>query len=503
MERQFYIKDISSLFDDVQRSRIFEDQKTMTDLIPLYSITEINQKYEKHKKDKGFDLKYFVLSNFEFLPNKVPQEMEKLPILEHIEKLWDYLTFSAKENIGTLLQLPKSYIVPGGRFKEFFYWDSYFVLLGLQVSGRIEMIENIVENCSYLIQNIGFVPNASRNYFLSRSQPPYFSLMVELLAETLQDDNIYKKYYNSLKKEYDFWTNEEGESIDYSGWKSVKRLIKIPEGGILNRYYDAENSPRPESYLIDIEDNEKRILKSKGTDDRVEFYRSLRSACESGWDFSSRWFADNENIESIETLNISQIDLNCLLWHLEKTLAKASELANDVEMQNFYANRAEQRKNLINKYFWDDEVKIYRDFHIKSKTVIKSEHIASLYPLFVGIASKEQASYMAKVVREKFLHAGGLITTTKQSGQQWDSPNAWAPLQWIGFISMKNYNFLDIAEEIKINWCKNVERVYENTGKLMEKYNALDISQFAGGGEYPNQDGFGWTNGVYQKFKSL
>jgi len=500
MSRQFHIIEINSLFEDVQRSKIFEDQKTMTDLVPIYPISEINSKYEKLKNEENFDLKTFVLSNFEFLSEKVPQKMEKLPILEHLEKLWDYLSYNAKENMGTLLQLPKPYIVPGGRFKEFFYWDSYFVLLGLQVSNRIEMMENIIENCSYLIQDLGFVPNASRNYFLSRSQPPYFSLMIELLAETLQNNDIYKKYYDSLKKEYEFWTNKEGNNINYSGWKVVKRLIKTPEGHILNRYYDSENLPRPESFLIDIENNKRRISNKNNQD---EFYRNLRAACESGWDFSSRWFANGENVESIETLNIAQIDLNCLLWHLEKTLAKTSELINDNENNCFYTKRAEQRKELINKYFWDDNSKMYKDFNIKNQSVTKSEHIASLYPLFVGIASKEQADYMAKAVNKKFLQAGGLLTTTKNSGQQWDSPNAWAPLQWMGFVSMINYNFIDLANKIKTNWCKNVERVYENTGKLMEKYNALDISQFAGGGEYPNQDGFGWTNGVYQKFKSI
>lgn len=154
---------------------------------------------------------------------------------------------------GTLLKLPKPYIVPGGRFNEFFYWDSYFIMLGLQVSGRVEMMENIIENCSYLIQTVGFVPNASRTHFLSRSQPPYFSLMLDLLFETTKDENIYIKYYNTLEKEYAFWMN--GEKGLENG-SSIKRVVKTTDGDILNRYFDAENEPRPESYLIDIEDGE-------------------------------------------------------------------------------------------------------------------------------------------------------------------------------------------------------------------------------------------------------
>ncbi|WP_262483476.1 alpha,alpha-trehalase [Chryseobacterium sp. P1-3] len=363
-------------------------------------------------------------------------------------------------------------------------------MLGLQVSGRIEMMENIVENCSYLIQNIGFVPNASRTHFLSRSQPPYFSLMLDLLSETTEDQNVYTRYYDTLEKEYDFWMNgEEWLTND----ASIKRVVKTKEGDLLNRYYDAENTPRPESYLIDIEDG--------GNTSGEEFYRNIRSACESGWDFSSRWFADGKNIQTIETLNLAEVDLNCLLWHLETTLAKSSALLRLHEKEKYFTERAAKRRQMINKYFWDEKTENYKDYHLKKNTNTPSEHIAALYPLFLKLADEKQAAAVAKVISEKFLYQGGLVTTTQKTGQQWDLPNAWAPYQWLGFKAMKNYGFDELAKKIKNNWCLNVERVYKNTGKLMEKYNALDTETIAGGGEYPNQDGFGWTNGVYLKLK--
>lgn len=490
MNNQLYINEIQTLFDDVQRSQIFEDQKTMTDAVPLFSVAEINSKYENEKNTEGFDLKQFVLSNFDFLGTKISITREKqLPVDEHIEKLWDELTRTAYEEKGTLLKLPKPYIVPGGRFNEFFYWDSYFIMLGLQASGRVEMMENIIENCSYLIQTIGFVPNASRTHFLSRSQPPYFSLMLDLLFETTKDENIYIKYHDTLKKEYAFWMNGER---DLENGSSIKRAVKTVNGDILNRYFDEENEPRPESYLIDIKDSENA---------GEEFYRNIRSACESGWDFSSRWFEDGDKIQSIETLNLAQVDLNSLLWHLENTLAKSSSLQNLSEKEKYYSERAIGRKQMIDKYFWDENSGTYRDYHTKKNTQTSSEHIAALYPLFLGLATENQAKSVAENIEEKFLYQGGLVTTTKNSGQQWDFPNAWAPYQWLGFKSMKNYGFNDLAEKIKSNWSSNVERVYRNTGKLMEKYNALDIETVAGGGEYPNQDGFGWTNGVYLKLK--
>ncbi|WP_265428211.1 trehalase family glycosidase [Chryseobacterium sp. YIM B08800] len=490
MNNQLYINEIQTLFDEVQRLQIFEDQKTMTDAVPLFSVVEINSKYEKEKKAAGFDLKQFVLSNFDFLGTKISITREtQLPIDEHIEKLWDELTRTAYEEKGTLLKLPKPYVVPGGRFNEFFYWDSYFIMLGLQTSGRIEMMENIIENCSYLIQTVGFVPNASRTHFLSRSQPPYFSLMLDLLFETTKVENIYIKYYDTLEKEYAFWMNGEK---DLENGSNIKRVLKTIDGDILNRYFDEENEPRPESYLIDIEDSENA---------GEEFYRNIRSACESGWDFSSRWFVDGDKIQTIETLDLAQVDLNSLLWHLENTLVRSSSLQNLSEKEKYYSERATGRKQMIDKYFWDENSGTYKDYHTKKNIKTSSEHIAALYPLFLGLASGDQAKSVAKNIEEKFLYQGGLVTTTKNSGQQWDFPNAWAPYQWLGFKSMKNYGFNDLAEKIKTNWSSNVERVYRNTGKLMEKYNALDIETVAGGGEYPNQDGFGWTNGVYLKLK--
>jgi alpha,alpha-trehalase len=491
MSKQLYINEIQSLFDNVQRSKIFSDQKMMPDAVPLFPIPEINAKYEKEKETDGFNLKDFVLRNFDFLGAKISIQREQhLPIDQHIEKLWDELTRTAYEEKGTLLKLPKPYIVPGGRFNEFFYWDSYFIMLGLQVSGRVEMMENIIENCSYLIQHVGFVPNASRTHFLSRSQPPYFSLMLDLLFETTKDETIYTKYHSTLEKEYAFWMDgEEGLEKD----SSVKRVAKTNSGDVLNRYYDAENTPRPESYVIDIEDAEN----TSGE----QFYRNIRSACESGWDFSSRWFEDGETIQTIETLNIAEVDVNCLLWHLEKTLVKSSALQNFTEKENYFTQRAADRKRMIDHYFWDENAGTYKDYHTKKHKKTSSEHIAALYPLFLGLASTAQAKAVSEIIAEKFLYQGGLVTTTKKSGQQWDLPNAWAPYQWLGYKAMMNYGFTEVAEEIKNNWCSNVERVYNNTGKLMEKYNALDTETIAGGGEYPNQDGFGWTNGVYLKLK--
>lgn len=492
MKDQFNIKDIYPIFEAVQRAQIFDDQKAMADVIPLFPISEINDNYESERNNANFDLKDFVLRNFKFdtAISSITRE-EKLPIEQHIEKLWDELTRTAYEDKGTLLNLPKPYIVPGGRFNEFFYWDSYFVMLGLQVSGRIEMMRNIIDNCAYLINEFGFVPNASRTYFLSRSQPPYFSLMLDLIFESTNDEKIYTQYFETLEKEYKFWM--DGEETLQNG-QANKRVVKTENGDILNRYFDDENAPRPESYMIDVEDAD--------TSASPEFFRNIRAACESGWDFSSRWFADSSSIQTIQTLDLAQVDLNSLLWHLERTLAKSSELQKFEKKKVYYSQKAESRKKAIDTYFWNEETKIYNDYNIKSKSQTKSESIATIYPLFLELSNQEQAKAVSETIKGKFLKTGGLITTTNESGQQWDSPNAWAPYQWLGYVAMRNYGFKKLAEEIKNNWCSNVDRIYLNTGKLMEKYNAIDTTSIAGGGEYPNQDGFGWTNGVYMRLKN-
>jgi len=110
------------------------------------------------------------------------------------------------------------------------------------------------------------------------------------------------------------------------------------------------------------------------------------------------------------------------------------------------------------------------------------------------------AKEIAALIKEKFLYSGGLITTLYKTGQQWDAPNGWAPLQWMAYKGVQNYGYTELADTIKNNWMNNCEKVFAETGKMMEKYNVMDTTTTAGGGEYPNQDGFGWSNGVYLAF---
>jgi alpha,alpha-trehalase len=156
---------------------------------------------------------------------------------------------------------------------------------------------------------------------------------------------------------------------------------------------------------------------------------------------------------------------------------------------------AEQRKESITKYCWHSQAKLFRDFNFVTGHHTPTDSLAMMFPLFIGIASNEQAEGVANALL-RFLKPGGLASTLHYTGQQWDAPNGWAPLQWIAYQGLKNYRYDAFAKEIATRWLANVQRVYQNTGKLVEKYNVDDITLEAGGGEYPVQDGFGWTNGV-------
>lgn len=486
------ISDIRPIFEAVQKAKIFDDQKTMADAIPLFPTSEINKRFEEEKEHLDFRLCQFIKANFKFTSVENRDKPGKnLTLLQNIEQKWNVLKQETSQAEGTLIPLPKPYIAPGGRFKEFFYWDSYFIMLGLQQSGRIEMMWNFVLDAAYLISKYGFYPTANRTYFLSRSQPPYFALMIELLAQATKDKSVYTEFFEPLEREYEFWM--EGAHQLQPG-EAHRRVVKLSSGEVLNRYYDEENVPRPESFIHDYEDAE-------NTKD-PEFYRQIRAACESGWDFSSRWFEDGENISSIYTLSILPVDLNSLLWNMENLLLRMAKREGNEIKADYYQIQADKRKQAINHYFWDEKSNLYRDYNFKKEARTPSEHLGTIYPLYFELATSEQAKKVAHSLKNKFLKPGGIITTTKNTSQQWDAPNVWAPLQWIAVQGLINYGHLDLAKGIASNWCQNVEFGYAKTGKIMEKYNGLSPENIGEGGEYRNQIGFGWTNGVYSQLKN-
>jgi alpha,alpha-trehalase len=483
-------------FRTVQMAGIFSDSKTFPDCTPKFPVSEILKKYKVESKKNNFDLRQFVLLHYE-LPKRYSSDFKtdtsRSPS-EHINALWPVLTRQPEKPVpgSSLLRLPKSYVVPGGRFGEIYYWDSYFTMLGLEVSGRYDLIRNMIDNFAFLIDSVGFIPNGNRSYYLTRSQPPFFSMMVQLLAHQ-EGDKVFLQYQSQLEKEYNFWM--DGNEKLSSRNPAYRRVVRMTDGEIMNRYWDDTNTPREESFKEDV-------LKSKQYKGKPEdFYRHIRAACESGWDFSSRWFRDGKSLSEIHTTEIVPVDLNSLLCNLEMVLAKAYSIQKDEVNAHKFSQLAENRKKAIFKYNWDKTGSFFTDYDFVARQLKKSYSLAGMFPFFLelGIGMPEP---VAARIEKDFLKANGLITTLSPTGQQWDNPNGWSPLQWVSYQGLKTNGFDKLATEIKTRWINVNTKVYKHTGKMVEKYNVLEKNQEAGGGEYPLQDGFGWTNGVLLKMLS-
>ncbi len=476
-------KEFPQLFDAVQMARVFPDSKTFTDTIPKKSPGEIRAAFRVM-------LEQFVRDNFEMpvTPGAEFVSDTTVSVEEHLNRLWPVLTRQPDtDRSGSLIPLPRPYIVPGGRFREIYYWDSYFTMLGLQVSGKTSLIRNMVDNFAYLIDELGHIPNGNRSYYVSRSQPPFFAMMVSVLAEE-EGNRAITRYLPQLETEYRFWM--DGGNFLARDQSSYRRVVLMPNGGVLNRYWDDNPAPRQEAYWEDVE-------VARQSDRLPEFaYRHLRAAAESGWDFSSRWLADGKSLATIETSHILPVCLNALLYNLEQTLARAYQLEGDSAMQQLYAQLAMERREAMQTYMWDDNLGVFQDYHL-----VKGQHtgrlsLAMSYPLFFDVATPEQAKRVADTIERKFLKPGGLVTTLVTSGHQWDAPNGWAPLQWLTINGLRQYGQNQLADTIAERWIGINKKIYSKTGKMMEKYNVIDTSLEAGGGEYPSQDGFGWSNGV-------
>lgn len=350
-------------------------------------------------------------------------------------------------------------------------------------------MENMVKNFAFLIDTYGHIPNGNRSYYLSRSQPPFFSLMVGLLAEA-KGDSVYQTYLPALEKEYEYWM--QADQLRLSANSTDRYVVKV-NGFTMNRYWDDRKTPRQESYREDVE------TAAHSGRNIEEMYRHLRSGATSGWDFSSRWFADGKNIKTIETTDIIPVDLNSLLYGLEKTLYTTYlKMGNKVKAADF-KSRSEKRIRFLNQYCWNEQDGYYYDYNFRTKQQMKIPSLATVYPMFFKMTSGTQAKKIAGNLKTKFLKSGGLTTTLTNTGQQWDAPNGWAPLQWIAIQALENYRQHDLARDIAQRWTSLNIKVFHRTGKLMEKYNVMDTNLEAGGGEYPSQDGFGWTNGVLLK----
>ena len=479
------------LFQAVQLGKVFPDGKTFVDATPRRSVDEIMADYAREQPQGQAALKACVEARFvvptDARPGDAPHVAQGLPLKAHIAALWPVLTRPALQPspASSALGLPSPYVVPGGRFREIYYWDSYFTLLGLKADGQDALVESMIENFEALSEAHGHIPNGARTYYLSRSQPPFFALMVRLSER--RDGDSRRRQLRAMQAEYAFWM-AGAACVTETG--ACDRVVRMPNGALLNRYWDARDTPRDESWAEDV-----ATAQAAHNRPAAEVYRDLRAGAESGWDFSSRWFDDAQDLGTLHTTQIVPVDLNSLLWTLERQIAAHCQLLADRACVTDFDRKAAARKQAMNLYLWSGPQRRFGDWDRRTGRLTPSVSAAVLYPLFTGWASRFQADATARLTQTALTAPGGLRTTALRTGQQWDAPNGWAPLQWVAVSGLERYRHEAEARTIATRWLQTVGRVYDETGKMLEKYD-VEEQRPGGGGEYPLQDGFGWTNGV-------
>jgi alpha,alpha-trehalase len=396
-----------------------------------------------------------------------------------------------------LLYLPHPYVIPGGRFNEMYGWDSYFILLGLLRDGETELAKNMTDNFLYQVEHYGKVLNANRSYYLSRSQPPFLSRMVLEVYQGQPDKDWLRRAAPLIEKYYEFWT--KGDHL-------------TPETK-LSRYYDLSDKPAPE-VIADERDSLGRTHydrvrqfyhDNKITDydvdqyyDRAKdeltplFYRGDRSMRESGFDPSNRF-----GHFSVDIINYNPVCLNSLLYLIEKDMAEISREIGDQAAAKNLETKAEQRKTIINKLFWDERDGLYYDYNFKTEKLRRYPFVTTFYPLWMRIASREQARRVVENLK-LFERAGGLQTSTNRSGSQWDAPFGWSPMQLIAIEGLRRYGYDREADRLTINYLSVILKEFIQHQTILEKYDVVrresEVSQDIDYGYDINVIGFGWTN---------
>ena len=399
-----------------------------------------------------------------------------------------------------LLYLPKPYVVPGGRFNEMYGWDSYFIQVGLLRDGQLAAAHNLAANFVYEIENYGTLLNANRTYYLSRSQPPFLTRMILGVYEKNRDRAWLRSTLPAVEKYYDFWTVEP-------------HLIRATG---LSRYYDSGDGPAPEVESDEKDaqgrthyDRAREYYKTHDVTDYDEskyydaakdaltplFYKGDRSMRESGFDPSNRF-----GPFSVDIINYAPVCLNSLLYQMEKDGAEIARLLADPAVAITWEGRARDRLRRMDEYLWDEQAGLYFDYNYETKKRRHYEFATTFYPLWVGAASKQQAARVVKNL-PLFEAPGGILTSTQTTGNQWDAPFGWAPLQLIAVEGLRRYGYHAEADRISRKFISLVTKEFEEHGTIVEKYDVKrresDVAADIKYGYSGNQVGFGWTNGAF------
>ncbi|KAG5889183.1 hypothetical protein JTB14_033660 [Gonioctena quinquepunctata] len=509
------------LLDTVQRARIYEDSKTFVDMkmklppnetLNLFDNFMVKVKNEPTRKD----IIEFVNANFEkagsefreWLPSDWTPHPKFLDVIKdpkfrkwgkELNDIWKKLGRQMKDeikengNLYSIIWVPNAVIVPGGRFREFYYWDSYWIIQGLLLSEMHDTVKGMLENFLYIVDQYGHVPNGGRVYYLARSQPPLLLPMIKLYLEYTNDIDFIEKHIHTMEKEMDFWLNNHTKSINVNGVNYTLAL-----------YGDRSSGPRPESYSEDVES----ASAFKDEVKKEEFYSELKAGAESGWDFSSRWFvtdATNKgNLTNVKTRQIVPVDLNAFLYWNAALLAEFHGLLGNHEEAAKYSNIAADWMRAVEAVLWHEEIGSWLDYDIVNEVKRDYFYPTNIAPLWTGCYNMTKKGRIVRSVmnylqNKNILYPGGIPSTVEHTGEQWDFPNAWPPLQHMVIVGLNNTgdsHAVRLAYEIAEKWVRSNYKGFSNTKAMFEKYDATVPGGYGGGGEYEVQEGFGWSNGV-------
>lgn len=400
-------------FDAVQTAQIFPGRKTFVDVAPnIDPAAIIIRLYQRQKCLPGFLLQAFVDQSF-----TLSLDQSMMPpnhtLDGHFHWLWPKLIHTMREgpSNSSLIALPKPGMVRGGHSREGCYWDTCFTMLGLQEAGRGDFVDSVFDDFAHRIDTIGHVPNNSCTYFVSCVQPPFFGNMVSLAALGCA---AYRTYLMAWRKEHAYWMQIAHK--EPSG-AATGRVVAMPDGSVLQRYWDASDTPREKSCV------ENRQTARQGRGQPVAaVWRDLRVAAESGWEFSSRCFCDNTTLATIHTVSIVFVDLDGLIFNLETTIAKQCLVVIDLACITEFTQRVARREAAINRYLWNPN-DYYGDYDWQHGLRRDNLSAAALYPLFTGVAQPAPAMRAARQVGQRLLQPDELATITHRTGKPWDAPN--------------------------------------------------------------------------------
>ncbi|ALC41687.1 Treh [Drosophila busckii] len=508
-----------ALLGAVQLSGMFADSKTFVDMCAKYLPERILadfQLFSACKKNEG-SLKHlcnFVENHFDppgmeleawnppdwrsepqFLKNVQDPELKRFGASVHA--IWKNLGRRIKDCVRTnplmysLVYLPNPFIVPGGRFGEFYYWDTYWIVRGLLYSGMPQTARGMIDNLLGVVQNYQFVPSGGRIYYWGRSQPPLLIRMISTYVELTNDERYALQALPVLDMEMENFIKNHAVQV---------------ENRLLYQYRDKSSGPRPEAYREDV-----ARASSYGEEEaREEHYSHIKAACESGMNFSSRWFisAIGNNVGTLSDTKanyIVPVDLNAMVFRNFKYLSLWYRKAGNTAKADLYQQRACALIKAIRAILWNEEMGVWLDYDLLNKQPRNYFVVTNLSPLWhrafpINDVDKLTDSIM-RYIEENELdsYPGGVPTTLSNTGQQWDYPNVWPPMMHMlieGLNNLGTPQAIEMSKRWCDRWVKANYTAFRNSNAMYDKYNCEVLGGKGIGGEYDCQCGYGWTNGV-------